>query len=125
MYRTPMAVSGTRIVFLALFVTACTTWRRDDAVLRAPVPERRPVQIWSSGRSLAAHGLLVRGDSLRAVPRWKPPDCDTCARFFALAAIDSARVRRISPVRTAVLLAVLAAWAYVTAGIAGTGGPGS
>jgi hypothetical protein len=120
-----MHVTRIRIALLALLVTACTAWRRDASILGASVPERRPVQIWSGGQSLTAHGLEVRGDSLRAVPRWKRPDCDSCARFFALAEIDSTRVRRISPVRTAVLVAVLGAWVYVTAGIAGAGGPGS
>ena len=117
-------VTGT-LVFLLAVNAGCTTWRRDADVLRAPIPKRQSVQIWSGNRALVAHGVQVHGDSVRAVPRWKPPECDTCARYFVLPAIDSVRVHRVSTVRTAALVAVLIAWAYVTAGIAGTGGPGS
>ena len=121
----PSRVGIGPVVGLLIVVAACTTWRRDADVLGAPIPARRPVQIWSGNRALVAHGVQVRGDSLRAVPRWKPPGCDTCARYFPLPAIDSVRVRQTSTVRTGALVAVLLAWVYVTAGIAGAGGPGS
>jgi hypothetical protein len=41
-------------------VSGCTAWRRDDSVLHTTIPQRRPVQVWSQGRALEAHGLEVR-----------------------------------------------------------------
>ena len=116
-------------VFACLLVlvgsAGCTGWRRDPDILSTPVPQREPLQIWSGKDALVAHGVEVRGDSVRAVPRWRPPECDSCARFYRLAAIDSVRVREAAPLRTALLVAVLAAWAIVTIGMAGFGGPSS
>jgi hypothetical protein len=113
------------VVTLIVSVSACTTWRRDPQPFNAAIPHRKPMQIWAAEQALTAHGIEVEGDSIRAVPRWKPPDCDTCAQYFRLADIDSVRVRRPSPFRTALLGAALAAWVYVTIGFAGYGGPGS
>jgi hypothetical protein len=96
-------------LLLAIMVSGCTAWRRDDSVLHTTIPQRRPVQVWSQGRALEAHGLEVRSDSLRAVPRWKPPECDSCARFYAVGEVDSLRVRSVSQGRTvsfAILVAV-------------------
>ncbi len=112
-------------VLLLLAAAGCTGWRRDSDILNTPVPQRQPLQIWSGKNALVAHGVQVRGDSVRAVPRWRPPECDSCARYYALEAIDSVRVREAAPIRTALLAAVLAAWAILTIGIAGFGGPGS
>ena len=114
-------------IVLAVLVclSACTTWRRDPDILNRPIPRRQPLQIWSGNRALVAHGVEVQGDSIRAVPRWKPPECDTCAHFFTIPAIDSVRSRHPSPIRTGILVAVLAAWVYITIGFSGYGGPGS
>jgi hypothetical protein len=113
------------VIMLACQLAGCNAWRRDDRALRAPIPTRRPLQIWSGQRGFDVHGVVIRGDSLRAVPRWKPPECDSCARFYALVAIDSTRVRRFSPLRTGVLVAIISTLVVLTAGIAGAGGPGS
>jgi predicted small secreted protein len=115
----------TIVLLFGWVLAGCTAWRRDDHALRPPIPQRRPLQIWSGRQSLTTHGVEMRGDSLRAVPRWKPPTCDSCARFYAIAAIDSVRVRRFSAPKTTVLIAVLVALGYLTAGLAGAGGPGS
>jgi len=108
-----MNVTLTASALLGLALVNCTSWQRDDAVLSAPVPRREAVEVWSHGHSLAAHGLEVRGDSLRAVPRWKAPDCDSCAHWFALRAVDSVRVRRVSAMRTLLLLGIVGAFVYM------------
>jgi len=77
--------------------------------LDAPLPQRQPVQIWSGGRALTVHGVVVRGDSVRAVPRWKSPTCDTCAILYSRRAIDSVKVKVFSPVRTGLLVSFLLA----------------
>ena len=113
------------MVCFLVVVAGCTTWRRDADILEAPIPNRQPVQIWSGNRALVAHGVQIHGDSVRAVPRWKPPECDSCARYYALTAIDSVRVHHVAPVQTGALIAVLLALLHMTAGFAGAGGPGS
>jgi hypothetical protein len=121
---TSRGVMGT-VVGLLVAVAGCTTWRRDADVLTAPIPNRRPVQIWSGNRALVAHGVQIHDDSVRAVPRWKPPECETCARYLTLRAIDSVRVHRVSAVRTGALIAVVVGLLYLTAGLGSGGGPGS
>lgn len=106
-------------------LAACGAWRRDGAVLSRPVPQRQPIQIWSGSRAFVTHGVRVQGDSVRAVPRWKPPDCDSCARYFELSAIDSVRTRRVSVTRTAVLASLLASVLYLSVEFSDFGGPGS
>src|SRR5215204_2774334 len=63
-------------------------------------PVRMPLEIWSEGRGAVVHGVQQRGDTVRAVARWRPPECDTCAIFFPLSSIDSVRTRRFSKGRT-------------------------
>ena len=93
---------------LLLAVTACTTWghARVD-VLAQPVPERRPLEVWSGGRRYDVHGVRVVGDSVVMVPHWKPPECDSCRIALPRAAVDSVRVRVTSPSRTIVFSGIM------------------
>lgn len=86
----------------------CQRWQVDDRALAFPQPERRRLEIWSHGQAMLVHGVRVVGDSVLAVPYWKPPACDSCAIRFARSAIDSVRVRRTDEVRTAVAAGVVA-----------------
>ena len=106
----------------AVLLAGCTAWRRDERALQPPIPNRRPLEIWSGGRSLVAHGVQIHDDSIRVVPRWRPPECDSCVRRYALATIDSVRVRRFSPVRTGVLLGIFALLSYFTNAFRDPGG---
>src|SRR2546422_5785837 len=95
---------------LALLLgAACTTWGHDRGrdVLAQPIPERRPLEVWSDGTRYDVHGVRVVGDSVVMVPHWKPPACDSCRIVLPRAAVDSVRVRVHSPIRTVVLLGIL------------------
>src|SRR5436190_24203097 len=120
------AVFTTRLKLAAVLVivmlAGCTAWSRDDRALEPPIPHRRPLEIWSGGHSLVAHGVQIHDDSIRAVPRWRSPECDSCVRRYALAAIDSVRVRRFSPVRTGILVSIFALLSYFTYGFRDAGG---
>src|SRR6266571_4175123 len=96
-------------VVVLLLGTACTTWghARGGDVLARPIPERRPLEVWSGGRRYDVHGVRVVGDSVVMVPHWKPPACDSCRIVVPRAAVDSVRVRVHSPIRTVVLLGLL------------------
>jgi hypothetical protein len=88
-------------------LSACTGWRGSASVLDGPIPQRQSLQLWSGGRALTVHGVTVRGDTVRAVPGWRPPTCDTCAVYYSRASIDSVRVRVSAPLRTALLVTSL------------------
>ena len=45
---------------------------------------------------------------MRAVPYWRPPDCDSCVIYFQRSAIDSIRVQRVDNLRTGALVGAFA-----------------
>ena len=90
-----------------VLVSACTTRGRGPDVLAQPIPERRPLEVWSGGQRYDVHGVRVVGDSVMMVPHWKPPACDSCRIALPRAAVDSVRVREFSPSRTIVLSGIL------------------
>jgi hypothetical protein len=57
---------------------------------------------------MVVHGVRVVGDSVWAVPYWKPPDCDSCTVRIARSAIDSVRTHTTDDVRSAVAVGVVA-----------------
>ena len=97
------------LLSLPVLVTACTTWGRENGsdVLAQPIPERRPLEVWSGGRRYDVHGVRVVGDSVVMVPHWKPPACDSCRIVLPRAAVDSVRVRVFAPLRTVVLIGLV------------------
>jgi hypothetical protein len=95
-----MNPSSLPLLLVVTCLTSCTAWRLAPDRLDTPVPIREPVEIWSQGRNSIVHGVRLRGDTVRAVPRHRHPECDTCAIFFPLSEIDSVRSRRFSKGRT-------------------------
>jgi hypothetical protein len=101
---------------LTLLLGACTTWGHAGVeVLAQPVPERRPLEVWSGGQRYDVHGVRVVGDSVAMVPHWKPPACDSCRIVLSRAAVDSVRVRVHSPARTVVLAGILGGTLWLAA----------
>jgi hypothetical protein len=43
------------------------------------------------------HGVTIEGDSVRAVPFFRPPNCDSCAIRVALRDVDSVQVEVANP----------------------------
>lgn len=109
------------VLWCSLVLSGCGVWRRSPSALDAPLRQRQPVQIWLRDRALTAHGVAVRGDSVRAIPRWKPPTCDSCAVYYARAEIDSVRIRVAAPIRTAILAIPLIAATVVSIVLATNG----
>ena len=94
-------------LLLAMMLTGCTHWVRDDAVLLQPIPERKKVEINAHGMSVVAHGLRVDSQSVSYVKIFQDPACDSCRASIPRASIDSVRVSGISAPRTLVLAAGL------------------
>jgi hypothetical protein len=81
---------------LATTLSACTFWHRNDARLAEPLAPRDRVQIWIGTTAHDVHGIMLQGDSLTAIPSWKPPNCDSCRVAFARADVDSVRSVEVS-----------------------------
>jgi hypothetical protein len=106
-----MQIQGVSLAALMSFGMAlgCSTWRRNAQGIDTSFAPRESVQLWSAGRAISGHGVRVTGDSVRLVPAWQSPGCDSCARHYQRANIDSVRTRVAAPVRTAALATVLSA----------------
>lgn len=90
-----MNLLGRRVGFCLLAAGACacvTTWRARPDVLRTALAPRDQVRIWARGQDHRVHGVRVVGDSVIAVPFFRPPSCDSCAFRFALREVDSVQV---------------------------------
>ncbi len=85
----------------AAFSAGCQRWQLDPQALSEAQPERRRLEVWSGGQRILAHGVEVVGDSVRVVPYWRPPRCDSCVRWLARSAVDSVRVRTTDDLLTA------------------------
>lgn len=87
---------------LALLVacSGCTSWQVRTGVLTQPLGLRDQVQLCVAGKCRQVHGVRVYGDSVRAVPYFQNPDCDSCAVRFALSDLDAVKTRRIDRDKT-------------------------
>jgi hypothetical protein len=86
------------------------------------LPIRAQVQVWQDERVMFLHAVTLEPDTLRGVPFTQPPTCDSCGVRVPLTAVDSLRVgsKERGFFRTAGLVVALgAAWAYLTRGIGG------
>lgn len=79
------------VVLLACQLTACAGWQRSVLLPAESLPPRARRQIWVGRTAHEVHSVVVRGDSISAVPVWRPPECDSCRIAFALAEVDSLR----------------------------------
>jgi hypothetical protein len=115
-----MSLAGRCAWYAALLAATlgCQRWQLDSSALATPQPDRRQLEIWSQGHATVVHGLRLHGDTVVAVPYWKPLDCDSCAARFARGLIDSVRVQAPDNVRSAtslgagVVFFVVVLWLY-------------
>jgi len=97
------------MVFLLALLNGCTHWRKDETVLLAPVPERKPVQIFTPTSTIIAHSVRVDPTTLSYISRYRPSDCDSCRVTIPLATVDSVRASKVSATRTSLLITSLLA----------------
>jgi len=100
-------------ILAAAFLSGCTHWVRDDAVLQQPIPERKKVELSAGGMTVVAHGLRVDSQSVSYVKIFQDPACDSCRAVVPRTAIDSVRVSAISAPRTLLLMASIVAFIYL------------
>jgi hypothetical protein len=112
-------------LFLLLGIAGCgAAWRRAEPSPSGPLPRRQQVQVWTGGRVLRLHGVVVRADTVSGVPFLESLDCDSCRVGIGRAEIDSLRIGE--PVngfwKTAALGAVVGLIAMCRAGWCEAGG---
>lgn len=80
-------------VLLGLSTLGCGAgWHQPAQLAPGALKPRQQVQVWSGGRAVRWHGVVVRTDSVSGVPYSKPLPCDSCRRAIPLASVDSVRV---------------------------------
>lgn len=101
----------TAVTIAALFlIVACSSFSRGTPVdqLPTPLPERDRVEVWSGGASRQLHAVSLDADTLRGVPWWMDPHCDSCRVAIPRAAVDSVRTLHYASGETGAFLLILA-----------------
>ena len=91
-------------LLIGVTASGCQRWHLDSEVVTRPLSERHRLEIWTATGRHEVHGVRLQGDSVRAVPYWRPPSCDSCALYFPRSTIDSIRVQKVDQFRTGVAL---------------------
>ena len=80
------------LVLFAILLESCAVGPR-TVVVPAPgtLPERHELEIWSGGRAVTWHALVVTTDSISGVPLRLAPDCNACRLAVPRASVDSVR----------------------------------
>jgi hypothetical protein len=86
------AMRGSGALALALLQTGCGAGWRTTPLVPGPLPPAQQAQVWTEGRALQWHALVVATDSISGVPFTRPPECDSCRVALSRVAIDSVRL---------------------------------
>lgn len=80
------------LLIVSFLTSACGAgWRRTDLQEGALKP-RQAVQVWRAGKGTNWHAVLIRADTVYAVPLIRPVSCDSCRVSMPRAEIDSMRL---------------------------------
>ena len=79
-------------VALALLQTGCGAGWHTTPLATGPLPRRQQAQVWTDGRALRWHALVVAADSISGVPFTRPPACDSCRVAASRGSVDSVRL---------------------------------
>ena len=77
---------------LALLQAGCGAGWRTTPLATGPLPQRQQAEVWTGGRVLRWHALVVASDSISGVPFTRPPECDSCRVAVPREAVDSVRL---------------------------------
>ena len=80
----------------ALCLSGCTGWYAHPDLLVEPIPADAQVRLCAHGHCREVHAVTFSSDSVRAVPYFQAPECDSCALHFARGEIDSVQTREIN-----------------------------
>lgn len=86
------AVRTSGALVLALLQMGCGAGWRTTPLATGPFPRRQQAQVWTGGRLLQWHALVVASDSISGVPYTRPPACDSCRVAVPRGAVDSVRL---------------------------------
>jgi hypothetical protein len=79
-------------VVISVVSTGCGAgWRRADLQDGALKP-RQQVQLWRAGKPTNWHAVVIRPDTVSAIPFMRPVGCDSCRVGMPRTEIDSMRL---------------------------------
>jgi len=107
----PLRGVGSRISLVLgaapLLAIGCSVWSTHSrTILVTPHGEEFQYEVWVATHPHLLRGLTVKGDTVSGVPVPERLDCQVCRVRFALAAVDSVRVRTGDAWRTELLKVV-------------------
>ena len=89
----PWILRTTLWLFVLLSIGGCgAAWRRPEPSPSGSLRPRQQVQVWTGGRMLRLHGVIVGADTVSGVPFLKSLDCDSCRVRIERAEVDSLRI---------------------------------
>ena len=89
----PWILRTTLRLFVLLSIGGCgAAWRQPVMSPSGPLPPRQQVQLWTGGRMLRVHGVIVGADTVSGIPFLKSLDCDSCRVRIERAEVDSLRL---------------------------------
>jgi len=77
---------------LTLLQLGCGAGWRSKPLVDGPLPRRQQAQVWTHGRALRWHALVVAPDTISGVPFTRSPACDSCRAAIPRGLIDSVRL---------------------------------
>jgi hypothetical protein len=90
--RQLVTARGYGLLGLALLQTGCGAGWHTTALAPGPLPPRQQAQVWTEGRAVRLHGIIVTADSLSGVPYIRSPACDSCRVAIPQGSVDSVRL---------------------------------
>jgi hypothetical protein len=82
-----------RSAVLVVMLTGCGAgWRRIPAPKPGAFAPRQQAQLWQGDAAHQVHAVVVRPDSISAVPFTRPIECDSCRLTWPRNAVDSVRL---------------------------------
>ena len=85
-------VRGLGVFGLALVQAGCGAGWRTTPLAAGPLPPRQQAEVWTEGRALRWHALVVATDSISGVPFTSSPACDSCRVALPRGSVDSVRL---------------------------------
>jgi hypothetical protein len=86
------AIRSSGVLAVVLLQTACGAGWHTTTLATGALPQRQQAQVWTDGRALQWHALVVATDSISGVPFARPPACDSCRVAVPRGTVDSVRL---------------------------------
>ena len=91
-----MRGSNLKLLVLALRHAGCGAGWRTTPLATGALPQGQQAQVWTAGRALQWHGLVVASDSISGVPFTRSPACVSGRVVIPRESVDSVRLGNLT-----------------------------